>query len=154
VAYGQKEISHRSPLAINHKPSPIENNLTTLRILWGVRGWVQPAELAGLSSSSSVQELDMRRLLLCALVLGLGMGSASAEEKKPEQKKPDPAEVFKKKDKDSNGSLTIEEFMGKASEDPAKAEKAKKAFAAKDKDKDMKLSLEEFKAMPEKKKKP
>ncbi len=96
----------------------------------------------------------MRRLLLCALVLCLGMGSVSAEDKKAEKKKPDPAEVFKKKDRDSNGSLTVEEFMGKkTSEDPAKAEKAKKAFAAKDKDNDMKLTLEEFKAETEKKKK-
>ena len=71
----------------------------------------------------------MRRLLLCALVLGLGMGNVWGEEKKEEKKKPDPAEVFKKKDKDSNGSLTVEEFMGKkTSEDPAKAEKAKKAL--------------------------
>ncbi len=93
----------------------------------------------------------MRRLLLCALVLGLGMGSLCAEEKK----KPDAAEVFKKKDKDGNGSLSLEEFVGKkASDDPAKTERAKKAFAAKDKDNDMKLTLEEFKAMPEKKKKP
>ena len=93
----------------------------------------------------------MRRLLLCALVLCLGMGSLSAEEKK----KPDPAEVFKKKDADSNGTLSYEEFAGKkTAEDPAKTEKAKKAFAFKDKDKDMKLTLEEFKAMPEKKKKP
>ncbi len=93
----------------------------------------------------------MRRLLLCALMLGLGMGSLSAEEKK----KPDAAEVFKKKDKDSNGTLSYEEFVGKkVAEDPAKAEKAKKAFASKDKDGDMKLTLEEFKAMPEKKKKP
>ena len=94
----------------------------------------------------------MRRLLLCALVLGLGMGNVWGEEKKEEKKKPDPAEVFKKKDKDSNGSLTVEEFMGKkTSEDPAKAEKAKKAFAAKDKDNDMKLTLEEFQAEAPKK---
>ena len=94
----------------------------------------------------------MRRLLLCALVLGLGFGSVSGEEKKPEKKPADPAEVFKKKDKDSNGSLSLDEFMGKkVSEDPAKTEKAKKAFAARDKDNDMKLTLEEFKAMPMKK---
>ena len=96
----------------------------------------------------------MRRMLLCVLVLGIGAGTLSAEEKKDEKKKAEPAEVFKKKDKNSDGSLTFEEFAGKNASDPEKSEKAKKAFAAKDKDNDMKLSLDEFKAMPEKKKKP
>lgn len=97
----------------------------------------------------------MNRLWLCALVLGIGAGTISAEEKKPEEKKkPDPEQVFKKSDKNSDGFLTMEEFLGKRAEDPEKKAKGEKSFAAKDKDKDMKLSLEEFKAMPEKKKKP
>lgn len=90
----------------------------------------------------------MNRLWLCALVLGFGVGAVSAEEKK----KPDPEMAFKKMDKNSDGFLSLEEFLGKRAEDPEKKAKAEKQFAAKDKDKDMKLSLEEFKAMPMKKK--
>ncbi len=92
----------------------------------------------------------MRRLL-CGLLLcglGLGMGNVSfAAKKKPVRKKPVPAEIFKKKDKDGNGTLSLDEYVShKASDDPAKTESSKKAFAAKDKDGDGKLTLEEFKA--------
>lgn len=95
----------------------------------------------------------MRRLWMCALVLGIGAGALSAEEKKPEEKKkPDPEAVFKKSDKDSDGFLSLEEFLGKRAEDPEKKAKGEKQFTAKDKDGDKKLSLEEFKAQPMKKK--
>ena len=67
-------------------------------------------------------------------------GTMGAEEKK----KPEPEEVFKKRDKNSDGFLTWEEFKGKVEGEKEAA--AKKQFEAKDADKDMKLSLEEFKA--------
>ncbi len=93
----------------------------------------------------------MRRLLLAAFVLSCGMsGLAAAEEKKPEEKKPDLEMSFKKRDKNSDGFLTEEEFIGKQTE-AEKVEKIKKSFAAKDKDSDKKLSLEEFKAPAKKK---
>ena len=95
----------------------------------------------------------MRRLWMCALVLGIGAGTLSAEDKKPEdKKKPDPEAAFKKSDKDGDGFLSLEEFLGKRADDPEKKAKGEKQFAAKDKDGDKKLSLEEFKAMPVKKK--
>ncbi len=84
-------------------------------------------------------------------VLGMA-GTISLRKEAEEKKKPDPEQVFKKSDKNSDGFLTVEEFLGKRAEDPEKEGQGEKAFAAKDKDKDMKLSLEEFKAMPEKKK--
>jgi len=54
--------------------------------------------------------------------------------------KPDAAAAFAKKDKNSDGFLSKEEFLAKA-KDPAKAETA---FAKKDKNSDGKISLEEF----------
>lgn len=67
-------------------------------------------------------------------------GAVGAEEKK----KPEPEEVFKRRDKNSDGFLTWEEFKGKVEGEKEAA--AKKQFEAKDANKDMKLSLEEFKA--------
>ena len=61
-----------------------------------------------------------------------------------EKKKPDPEEVFKKRDKNSDGFLSWEEFKGKVEGEKEAA--AKKQFEGKDANKDMKLSLEEFKA--------
>lgn len=69
-----------------------------------------------------------------------------AEEPKeaPAKPKHDPAKVFKKKDADSDGFLSKEEFT-KGAKDAAKAETA---FGKKDKDADGKLSMEEFTAKP------
>jgi Ca2+-binding EF-hand superfamily protein len=55
--------------------------------------------------------------------------------------------MFKKKDADSNGQVSKDEFL-KGAKDAAKAEKQ---FAGKDKDKSGGLSLEEFKAAGKKK---
>jgi Ca2+-binding EF-hand superfamily protein len=70
----------------------------------------------------------------------------------PAKAKPkhDPAKVFKKKDADSDGFLSKEEFS-KGAKDAAKAGTA---FDRKDKDKDGKLSLQEFTAKPQAKGKP
>lgn len=78
-------------------------------------------------------------LTVAALALGVAAPAFAAD--KP---KVDPAEAFKKMDKDSDGSLTEAEIVGKKTGEMA--DKAKAMFAKKDKNKDGKLSLEEFKA--------
>lgn len=83
-------------------------------------------------------------MALAALII-----PAQAEEKKDgdkPKKKGDPAKVFKKKDTDNDGFLSLAEFTAGAKD----AERAGKAFKRKDKDGDDKLSLEEFKARPPK----
>ncbi|HYF37820.1 MAG TPA: EF-hand domain-containing protein [Prosthecobacter sp.] len=65
-----------------------------------------------------------------------------------EKKKMDPAQAFAKKDANSDGKLSKEEFM-KGQKDEAKAEKS---FGARDKDGDGSISKEEFMAAPKKKK--
>lgn len=80
----------------------------------------------------------MRKLLVFAVVLGLVSPLAAAD--KPEKPKADPEAVFKRLDKDGNGSLSLEEFRGKR--DAAKAEAA---FKRMDKDGNGSISLEEFK---------
>jgi hypothetical protein len=74
---------------------------------------------------------------VAACVFGLQAPSFAADEK------PDLDTVFKKADKDGDGKLTIEEFVGKR--EGEKADKAKETFAKLDKDSDGKLTLEEFK---------
>ncbi len=79
----------------------------------------------------------MRKFLALAVVCGLVSPLAAADEKP----KPDAEAIFKKLDKDGNGSLSLEEFKGKR--DAAKAESA---FKKLDKDNSGSISLEEFKA--------
>jgi Ca2+-binding EF-hand superfamily protein len=79
---------------------------------------------------------------------------ASAKEDKEEgaKKKPDPAAAFARLDKDSDGKLSKEEFVGKRTDEAAT--KAGEMFAKKDKDSDGSLSKEEFTAGPKGKGKP
>jgi Ca2+-binding EF-hand superfamily protein len=77
-------------------------------------------------------------------VFGLSAASYAADEAKADKPKRDPEAMFKALDKDSDGSLTEAEFLGKRDGD--KATKAKELFAKLDKDKDSKVTLEEFKA--------
>ena len=85
----------------------------------------------------------MRKFLSLAVLAALlgGFAVPSFAEDKP---KPDPEQVFKKKDANGDGKLSMDEFVGKL--EGEKADKAKAAFAKKDKDGDGFLTLEEFKA--------
>ncbi len=85
---------------------------------------------------------------LCALLLA-GAVTIKAEDKPKaaDKPKPDPEAVFKKKDTNSDGKLSKEEYT-KDVKDPVKAEAN---FTARDKDKDGSLSKEEFTAVHEKK---
>ena len=102
--------------------------------------------------------------LVLAVACLVGVSTASAnfpgdkkegqkKEKKEGAKKPrkSPEERFKAKDKDNDGKLTLEEFVGKTKKEEAK-KKLEAMFKKKDKNNDEALSLEEFKARPERKK--
>jgi hypothetical protein len=93
-------------------------------------------------------------LILSALLVSASLSFAADEPKKPAEgakPKPNPEEAFKKMDKNADGKLSKEEFLGKR-EGEAKT-KGETQFTAKDKDKDGSLSKEEFMAAPGKKKK-
>jgi hypothetical protein len=87
--------------------------------------------------------------ILFAILAVASFSFAADEAKKADKPKPDPAAVFAKKDKNSDGKLSKEEFLDKAKD----AAKAEAQFAAKDKDKDGSVSKEEFTAPGGKKKK-
>ncbi|SFI48722.1 EF-hand domain-containing protein [Planctomicrobium piriforme] len=85
----------------------------------------------------------MKKLTLSLLtVLSLSAFSSFAMAQ-ADGEKPDLDATFKKMDKDSDGKVTQEEFLGKKEGD--KLEKAKTLFSKLDKDSDGKLTLEEFK---------
>ncbi len=89
----------------------------------------------------------MKIITTLLAVLALGTFSVNAQDK---PKKPfDPEAAFKKKDANSDGKLTKEEFT-KGAKDAAKAEGQ---FTKLDKDSSGDVSLEEFKAGGAKKKK-
>lgn len=90
-----------------------------------------------------------RMFLTMALALFVGISTTYAQDapkKKKEGPKKTAEEVFKAKDKNADGVVTIDEFVGKG-----KKEGAETRFKAKDKDGDGKLTLEEFTAKKEKK---
>jgi Ca2+-binding EF-hand superfamily protein len=89
-------------------------------------------------------------VLACSMLV-MGGNSAEAAAEASKKPKPTPEEAFKKRDKNSDGALCTEEFVGKRAGD--KADKAKKIFAKKDKDASGSLSLEEFTAKVKGKKK-
>lgn len=86
-------------------------------------------------------------LALCAFLLASGltlMAADKADKPKAGKAKVDPEAAFKRMDKNADGKLSKEEFLGKR-EGEAKT-KGETQFTAKDKDKDGCLTLEEFKA--------
>ena len=94
----------------------------------------------------------MKSIITLVAVLSIASVSFGADAAKKEgdaKKKADPEAMFKKKDANSDGKVSKEEFL-KGAKDAAKSETQ---FAAKDKDKDGNLTLEEFKAAGGKKKK-
>jgi Ca2+-binding EF-hand superfamily protein len=84
----------------------------------------------------------MRKFFALVPLVAVAFGGASTFA--ADKPKPDPEAAFKKMDKDSDGSLTEAELVGK--KEGEMADKAKKLFAKLDANKDGKLSLEEFKA--------
>jgi Ca2+-binding EF-hand superfamily protein len=91
----------------------------------------------------------MKAIITLFAVLSIASISFAADEaKKTEKKAADPEATFKKKDANSDGKVSKEEFL-KGQKDAAKAETQ---FTRKDKDKDGNLTLEEFKAAGGKKK--
>ena len=100
----------------------------------------------------------MKRIIttFAALAMSVAFSTAADEAKKPdaapaaaEKKAGNPEKAFAKKDKDSDGNLTKEEFVAGAKD----ATKAEAAFAKRDANGDGKVSKEEFAATPAKKKK-
>ena len=87
--------------------------------------------------------------ILFALLVATSFSYGADAEKKADKPKADPAAMFAKKDANSDGKVSKEEFL-KGQKDATKAEEA---FAKKDKDKDGSLSKEEFTAAGGKKKK-
>lgn len=96
--------------------------------------------------------------VLMTLSIALGMAIATAAvgvaEEKPQkgEGKPDAEMMFKRLDKDGNGALTVEEFLGKR--EGEKADKAREVFKKLDKDQNGTVSLKEFKERPMRKPKP
>jgi hypothetical protein len=85
----------------------------------------------------------MSKLLALVLVGGLAAGAFAAE--KGDKKAPaSPEAAFKAKDKDGNGKLSKDEFVGKLDGDKKAA--AEKRFASADKNGDGSLDATEFAA--------
>ncbi|QDU64278.1 EF hand [Planctomycetes bacterium Pan216] len=84
-------------------------------------------------------------LTTTAAMMLASAGFAIAADK--EKKKIDPEARFQKMDKNGDGKVSLDEFVGKRTGE--KKEKAEKAFAKRDKDGDGNLTKDEF--MPAKK---
>lgn len=90
--------------------------------------------------------------ILAILALSVSLNAAEGDAKKPEgeKKKANPEEVFKKLDKDGNGSISKDEFLA-SPQGKKDAAKAGEMFGKKDKNSDGSLSKEEFMAQGKKK---
>ncbi len=88
-------------------------------------------------------------LALSSLAIHAADDGKKGDKKGKGKGKGDPAEMFKKLDKDGNGSVSKEEYMASpmAKKDSAKAEES---FGKRDKNGDGSLSMDEFKPKPKK----
>lgn|GEM_PF-1235260 len=124
------------------------NNFPGLRI-WKKAGCCCSVLTSILQDILITWGFKMKKLSLVALALvGMFAWNAGAYAQKGGEK-PDLDTQFKRLDKDSDGKLTEEEFVGKR--EGEKADKAKAQFKKLDKNSDGSLSLEEFKTRPKKK---
>ena len=92
--------------------------------------------------------------ILAILALAATVNAAEGDAKKPEggkKKAPDMEAMFKKLDKDGNGSVSKDEFLA-SPQGKKDATKAGEVFGKKDKDGDGSLSMKEFAAQGKKKK--
>ena len=90
----------------------------------------------------------MKPTLLLILLLSLSLPVYAEDAPAQDEKKPkaSPEETFKLKDKNGDGSLTLEEFIGKM--EGERKTKSGENFAKKDANKDGKLEFEEFTTGP------
>jgi hypothetical protein len=106
-------------------------------------------------ASYASEELLMWRIAtIVALVLSIGVGTAFAQGKQgkrqgPPKGKPNIEEVFKTKDKDHDGKLSKEEFLGNV-KDPEREKAVEARFKAIDTNNDGFITLDELKAAMEK----
>ena len=83
-------------------------------------------------------------LLALGLALSLPLHAEDTKDSAGDKSKATPEETFKKKDKNSDGFLSLQEFIGKM--EGEKKTQGETKFGKKDSNKDSKLSLEEFTA--------
>ena len=87
----------------------------------------------------------MKYSILFAISLALALPLYAGHKKGAAAKaKPTPEQVFNKKDKNQDGFLSEQEFVGKSKHAAKHAAKKAKRFAKKDKNHDGKLSQQEF----------
>jgi hypothetical protein len=85
----------------------------------------------------------MVRWIVCLLAAAaLTVAANSAEAAKNSRPKPSPEVIFRKRDKNGDGVLTVQEFVGKRT--GGKALKAAKIFQRKDRNGDGVLTFAEF----------
>jgi Ca2+-binding EF-hand superfamily protein len=92
----------------------------------------------------------MRKFVLGSALVMLGLGFSVATASAADKPKASPEDLFKRLDTNSDGKLTLEEFIGKRTGEAA--DKAKANFPKFDKNSDGALDLDEFKAAMSKKK--
>jgi Ca2+-binding EF-hand superfamily protein len=94
-----------------------------------------------------------KTLAILGLALSIASGSALAQEKhdkhSPKHQRPDAEQIIKAKDKDHDGRLSKEEFVGKATE-PERVKHLEARFKAIDANADGYVTLDELKAAHEK----
>ena len=95
----------------------------------------------------------MKKSLSCVVAVAMVLVMASSlyakdPAQKKERKKPTPEEIFAKRDKDGNGSISLEEYIGKKKD--GAADKAKTTFEKLDKNGDGQLCKDEAMRPPKK----